>query len=53
MNSEKIIEDMARDILFLKAEIDRLSKLTPLYEVKNTAPIEALTADQNNYPLGN
>lgn len=53
MSNNKIVEDLARDMLFLKQEVERLSRLTPLYEVLNQSPVENVTTDHNNYTLGN
>lgn len=51
MSSSRILEDLTRDVLFLKQEVDRLSKLTSLYEVLNHRLNENLTANHNNYAL--
>lgn len=53
MSNDRIIEELARDILALKQEVERISKLTPLYEIKNNKLYADLTADQNNFALDN
>ncbi len=53
MSNEKILEDMTRDILEMKREIERLSKLSPLYEIISREGSVDLTADANNFALPN
>lgn len=53
MPNDKMFEDMTRDVLWLKQEVDRLSKLVPLYEIMNPEGLVDLTADQNNFALPN
>lgn len=52
MNEQTMI-DMTREIEFLKTEVKRLASLTPLFAVKNQNLVEDVTANQNNYTLGN
>lgn len=51
-NNDAIIMDLTRDVLELRNEVERLSRLVPLYDVKNVSLFAQLTADVNNYPLG-
>ena len=53
MSNEKIIEDLTKDIQFLKQEVARLGLLVPLYEVGSRNVPAILTADQNDYVIGN
>lgn len=53
MSNEKVLEELTRTVMNLQHEVERLSKLSPLYEVVNQQLLENLTADQTNYALEN
>lgn len=51
-NYDAIIQGLTREVMALREEVERISKLTPLYDMKNVDGYANLTADQNNYALG-
>lgn len=53
MSDERLLREMVAEIEKLKAEVKRLSAQNRLYEIINYVVPPILTADQNNYDIGN
>ena len=52
MPQDEIIEQLVKDVEELKRENKRLQNLVPLYKILNDNTPAQITADQNNYALG-
>jgi hypothetical protein len=53
MKNDNRDEEIVRDIMELKREVDRISKLVPLYSILNPEVVVDLTSNQNNFALPN